>query len=643
MWVTHLTQGVFMNKETTNTDVKQSWPTYSEYLRYCTEIGINSKLSKQEWNDFEKEIASKTEDKHYHGLGFMPGPAFRPSPRLSPISPIKPGNSIPTNSPIKTGPPTPQGPSGMSGPSGLVSDLFDLYSTLSDPTVPPGDKAGRVATTIIGLLDASAEARGGNVKVQKDENERNLAQSYQLKYAAFSIKPPAIEVSYSPDIPNTVFSDYYRTVNDKDANVYLSSNVFRIPQDDPDIENYINNILIPDLQTRANVNVNFNVNAEQVFTPAKVTSYMSQVMVAMQTYYSLANILAYPALEGNSNTGMYRLRSMISADDINALNLLGERLNNIPIPPRLRELAFWLSGIYKSTNQCPNSPVLMITPLTFENFNQYPWDNNGNGYFSQIKSSIQFLINALNPDATVSGSWDGRFVNMLAKVCPGWLGAEMGSSSGIPLHDPHWMDVWSNSSSSVTTADSTGAQKAVPVLSIAQDRGETIRYVTHCTEISGINQALFSTSLGNNNWSGLLMPAESTVPNQGSDGTPYYGSTNRLVFSSGSGVGEGAFYPYYGSASTQSNFQDDGYGFNYPVSQSGWYNNPGAGLANNFYMPVDCQPVRGMNLSSNLDPSYMSTRWLMSFDEALTGISRTPRTSKRRSNKKSSSDLDKMD
>lgn len=466
---------------------------------------------------------------------------------------------------------------------------------------------------------------------------------FMYSNTAFSVKPPAIEVSYSPNIPNTVFSDYYRTVKDKDAIVYLSSCVWRIPQDDPDIENYLNNILIPDLQTRANVNVNFNVNAEQVFTPVKVTSYMSQVMVAMQTYYSLANVIAYCANTTNNNRGMYELRNMISAEDIQTLQLLGERLNNIPIPPRLRELAFWLSGIYKSQSNCPNSPVCMITPLTFENNNLYPWDNNGNGYYVSIKSSIQFLINALNPDATVTGSWDGRFLNMLAKVCPGWLGAEMGSASGIPLHDPHWMDVWSNSPSSVVAADSLGTQRAVPQLANAADRGEEIRYVTHCTEISGVNQALFSTHLGSNNWSGLLMPAESTVPNQSNDGNQHQGNTNRLVFSSGSGVTEGAFYPYYGQASTASNFNDNGYGYNFPVSQSGWYNTPGEQLENNFYMPVDCQPVNGMNLSSNANPSYMSTRWLMSFDEALTGMTSKSRTSKKRSKKVSKDDLDKLD
>nr|QIS87974.1 MAG: hypothetical protein [Tolstikov virus] len=36
-------------------------------------------------------------------------------------------------------------------------------------------------------------------------------------------------------------------------------------------------------------------------------------------------------------------------------------------------------------------------------------------------------------------------------------------------------------------------------------------------------------------------------------------------------------------------------------------------------MPVDCQPANGMNLSSNANPAYQSTRWLMSFDEAFTG------------------------
>jgi hypothetical protein len=408
-----------------------------------------------------------------------------------------------------------------------------------------------------------------------------------------------------------------------------------MPAKDPQVVRYVEQILIPDLQTRANVSVNFNVDAELTFTFGRVSTYMELIMRAMRTYYSYANILAYQSHTSNSNTGMYELRDMISAEDINLIGLLGERLNNIPIPPRLRELAFWMSNIYKSNSDCPNSPILMIVPFSFSmNGNAGPTvDGNGRGFSNGISASISQIINELNPGVNNpqgASFFNDRFINMLAKVCPGWLNTPMGSATGIPLHDPHWMDVWSNSPCYFVSPRSATDSKAfnVPYLEQGGSLGEEIPYVTHATTISGINQALFSVQFNGTSssfpkeWSGMLRPQASVNTQVDGNQNQYFGETNRFFFASGPGSAQnGVLYQYGGDAI-------DNFGHNpssFVNSQSAWYNTPGSlpsGVTNEFntkYMPADSQPANGMNLSSNAQPAYMSTRWLMSFDEAFSG------------------------
>uniref|UniRef100_A0A2V0RAR8 Capsid protein n=1 Tax=viral metagenome TaxID=1070528 RepID=A0A2V0RAR8_9ZZZZ len=610
-----------MDKDIKDNKTDKTWPSYSQYLGYCSELNITSMLSLDEWIELGNNC--ELEDKHHHGLGFAPPVPLmpsRPSPQLPRTSPLlNPSGGFDFGA----------GVTGMLGPNNIISKLFDIYDNLSDPTKSNSEKVRIAVETVLNEVAKNAGSKGGNIKVPKDAiREASLKSSP----TSFSVKMPAVESSYSPEIPNTLYSDFYRTAGDRDANLYVTSLNWNMPANEPQVTDYVERILIPDLQTRANISVNFNVNAEQVFTFGKVSSYMREVMLAMQTYYSYANIIAYCGKNGNSNTGMYALRDMISAEDINRLTLLGERLNNIPIPPRLRELSYWMSNIYKSQSECPNSPIMLIVPFSFAGAQPPGYDDNGNGYYSGIIPTIDTIIDRLNPgidNPLGVDFFNNRFINMLAKVCPGWLGTPMGSADGVPLHDPHWMDVWSNSPCKLVSADTAALVKSyyVPFLENGTDRGAELKYITHSETISGINQALFSTwqynTAAGTGWSGMLVPKTSISKKAIGGAVIYYGVTNRFLFGSTT-TPNGTYELLY--AYSGSNSQNEGV-FNYANSQSGWYNTPSEDVItgttsigdNATFMPVDCQPANGMNLSSNANPSYQSTRWLMSFDEALSG------------------------
>lgn len=616
-------------KETQSQNVR---PTYGDYLKYAAKFKLDSLLNKDQFNrlveygetgegEFPSELLPK--------LGYVPPTPFpgyiiKPGPKM----PVNPNPKNPLNPPGGGG----KGPTipDLSGFSDPVGTLFELYETLADPNAAPASKI----KTIVGLVDKITKGGGGegNIKPGKTPASSVAPSPSNL---GINIKPNAIEVSYEPNIDNTLYSNYYRTNLDRDSNVYVTQCTLHLPQGDPDVRGYIENILIPDLQTRANVSVNFNVNAGNTFTYDKIITYMDKIMEAMSVYYSYSNILAYCSATSNNNTGMYKLREMISVQDIQNLYLLSERLNNIPIPPRLRELCYWISNIYKASNGDPNTPILFNTPLQLYG-NETDVDGNGYGYQSYIGSVIPELITALNPPNSVGSSFDGNMINMLAKVCPGWLGTPMGSAPGIPLFDYNFLDYWANSPCQVVSADADQSDAKVPYVGNGS-RSHPIEYVSFSDELSGMSQALFSTYIfgGVNLWSGLVVPTTSATRNF--DGGLQEGSSNRFIFAKSGGLHDGEFYPYYGNRGTQHFNASNPYsqkGGDYPKSQGLWFNNPGPSddtiNYNYTYIPPTSQMLLGMNLSSNSMPALNATRWLMSFDEAFSRSSDKPARSRGR-------------
>jgi len=616
--------------------VAEDLPSYASYKQYASHLKLKSLLSEKEWDEFLKLYSKQehTESELVHGLGFTP---------LAPRMPFMPGPNMPKTNPFTRGTPFSNpfngaggdGPGNMEGPNNVFGPGMEAWETFSDPNSSTLQKI-QTAVNLMNELGKAFGSKGGNIDVPKSQFPISAAGSGGT---TLNLRPKAIEISYSPNITNTVFSDYYREVREYDANLYISSISFQMPPNDSGVTNYVNNILIPDLQTRANMAVGFNVNAEQNFTVNKICGYITTVTDAMMLYFFYCNILSYTALTSNTNTGVYALREMISVEDVQLIEILGERLNNLPIPPRLREWAFWMMGVYKSNNNVPNSPVLMFAPCEFTRSSNLTYD--GYDYMVAITPRIQTLIAELNPVGSSSTTFDGKMLNMLAKVCPGWVGQAMGSGNGIPMHDPHWMDVWSNSPSAVNTATGVSTTRLIPQpeYGASDVNSAPIKYVSHCDSLSGVNQAIFSSySNATGVWSGLIKPDTSAYLYSDGGGQPASsGYTNRFIFAHNPSHPDGRLWPYAGMFGGQIfvDSADD----NYPLSQSGWYGHTSISAQGTFYPPVDTQAVLGMSLSSNRIPTYQTVRWLMSFDEALSGSS-TSRTNRR---SRKSRDKDKED
>jgi len=589
--------------------------SYDDYIIWCSLQGIIKPLSESEFGQLLLDVKNNELDTdRLHGLGFVPaigGGGVRPRRSVNLSNRYNPS---PNNATL----------SGMRGAPDIIAKGMGVWDQISNPNSTTRSAARQAINTMRGIKQIF-DGMGGNINTGGIPNIPGMRQSSEGPKGAllFNIKPNPIEISYSPSIPNTIYADTYRQVSNRDANLYMSSIYYKLPTGDSTVTDYVEKILIPNLELRANNSASFNTNSYINFTYPKVTGYIETVANALLVYFSLTNIISYCA-NGGKNTAMWALKEMISAEDMLLIDTLGERLTNLPIPPRLKEQMYWLTNVYKATNNVPNSPILLLTGMTF---GTPVLDGESDDYFTTMNPRVQYYIDALRPPVTSTSEFDMRMLDMMAKVLPGWLKQGIGPGFGIPVHDGHWYDVWMNSpTSSYTGGDTINVPNA-------QDTNTDIDYVSVNDDFSGVSQYLFS-AFYDSEWSGAIEPTLSTIT---SDGV-IQAFTNRFVFRKGKNNAspEGALYPYYAcnprGAFGTSDMQ---------LSQSGWFNHvyqsSSAGPTFNYTFPgATTQAVRGLNILSNQKPSYESTQWIMSFDEAFSGATKSKDDRKGNTRRKSS-------
>uniref|UniRef100_A0A8J9RR34 Capsid protein n=1 Tax=viral metagenome TaxID=1070528 RepID=A0A8J9RR34_9ZZZZ len=586
---------------------KKPQPTYADYLCWASLEGILEPISELQFEDLLKDIENDDfSSNSIHGLGLVP----------TLIGGVRPRPSINLNSRVNSRPGGASLPN-LRGMPDVIATGMGVWDQISNPDSTTRSTVREVTQTMRGIRQRF-EGMGGNVNVKGNPTVPGMPGGGgrgPRGALLFNIKPDPVEISYSPSIPNTVYADTFRQVKYRDANLYITSVAYQVPPNDQTVRDYVEKILIPNLELRANAATSFNTNAYINFTFEKVTSYIETVANALLVYFSLTNILSY-CKNGGTNTGMFALKEMISAEDVLLLQTLGERLTNLPIPPRLKEQLYWLTDVSKSTNNVPNTPILLFTGMTFETTPEDAYDVR---YFTEMTSRVQTYIDALNPPATSTTSFDMRMLDMMANVMPGWLKQGIGPGFGLPTHDGHWYDVWCNSPQ-LSKYGASGTLYTVPNVT---DPMEDIPYVSVTNDMSGINQALFSVYY-DYNWTGSIVPRISFIKD-GSNNV--VGFTNRLIFAQGKGTNnnvEGALYPYFDMVGS-GNFEDT----SYVLSQSGWFNqvdfSSNAPANHTAYFPsAVSQAVRGLNVISNQVPSYQSIQWIMSFDEAFSGVTKDP-------------------
>lgn len=255
-----------------------------------------------------------------------------------------------------------------------------------------------------------------------------------------------------------------------------------------------------------------------------MTEYVNSLAIAISTYLFYANTYQFTVLEGK-NSARNALRNMFDTDDLQYLQLLGQRLDGLPIPPRLyNELAHFYA-IYHTSEYSSTSSTYSFTPLTLtgeiESIDTIPTSTTTQG--------IRYCLSAqCLGSATFEVTCD-----MMARVMPEWLEVKVGSSQyNAHMYDADHLNVFANSpgvSSSPGTADST-VRYTPTWTSVTQSADQQdkhyIAFNAHSRELRGDQQAMWSAKDEGSiseDWSGFLVPVVSNIQNNTQ-------TTNRFKF-----------------------------------------------------------------------------------------------------------------
>lgn len=580
------------SKPSTDQTPKDEFP-YSSYLNFCHECHIDNILTKEQWDEF---ISGDVKPEHIPGfvnnLGFNPGPGAAAA--------------------IAGGARKVLGPAAKGlraiGKDGWA-DVVENLDTMTNPSTPLAEKA-KAATEAVNSTKNFIKDKGFNNTKIPDLNKQSLFESTSgIDPLALSRKPNPLELSYAPAIPHTAYIEYSRNpVYSSSCPLYLSQIEYQLPSSQTSVDSFFENVLLPNLRVRIAASVAFNADTS-IVVALNMRGYFNSVMKGLGIYYFYANILSYCSLTSSTNRGMFDLREQITADDMMALSRLEERLQSLPFPKELNEQAYWLFNNYKSTNDLPNSAMLKFSPIAFSSTTGLDIDDNA--YMFGLESQINTVLAELNPGAT---SGQAKLINLLARVCPDWIGNQVGVAFAGPKHDPHWMDVWSNSPSK--SFEGTGAVFNYPA---CMDDNSEVDYVTHNNEFSGMNQWLFSGWSGSK-WSGALKPLATIVTRQG-----YEFTDNRFAYyTSTDGVNN--FYPMSSGALKFSLFK-------YP--ESALYN-CGADRPGQLSTPHSTMAMLGINALANAQATMPCLQFLYNLDSVgnkarLTGFTSDKGTGKSRS------------
>lgn len=380
---------------------------------------------------------------------------------------------------------------------------------IKDAAITAGVNAGNAA---INYFNDKVTNRGPNNPGNgggggSSNSQPGKRSNYNSGYALSKAPNPSTVNLNSNVRPNCYVSDNLDAKEGKCSPLHITTGVLSFPTYVP-LQTYFDRIISFDIQSKAQSNVGFSLNISTVFTDVKIREAFNAVLYALQVYYFHMSIDTYHSEPANKNEGMIYLRQQFTPSVLEALSLLGRRLMDTPVPPKLFEFVRYLNGNYFSgVNQ--GSPLIKICPLPF----------------NQTTGSIidDTAITAAN---TGLQNYNEVFA-LLRRAVPQWTPKVLMDVPVNPAYDGNFTTLFANLPFSTTPAISTFTK--YPKVSTED---ESISYNSFINELDGVIYACTSVSLDGSTFTpGLMTPVGS--------GTTY-GNT-RLSFYEASGVKR--FYP----------------------------------------------------------------------------------------------------
>ena len=243
---------------------------------------------------------------------------------------------------------------------------------------------------------------------------------------ALSQAPNPKQVSLNTGIqPNTYTSDYMQAIENKCAPLHINCAKLQFPNYAASkLFNYFNNVIVFDLQTKAQANVGFNLNINTDFTATNILAAFNSLITALQVYFYHMSIISYHSDPSNKNEGMIYLRNQFTSQMIEDLSLLGRRLADTPCPPKLLEYVRYLSATYYSGNTS-GSPLLKISPIPG----------------SSTLTSTTAISTALTALAT---STNNQIFSLMRRAVPQWTPKVLFDPEPIPFYDANFRTIFAN-------------------------------------------------------------------------------------------------------------------------------------------------------------------------------------------------------
>jgi hypothetical protein len=261
--------------------------------------------------------------------------------------------------------------------------------------------------------------KGGGGSMSKGQNTPSNA-GYGLTDA-----PKPKEISLNTGIkPNTYVADFMEAVYGSCVPMSISGAIFRFPTTATNlINNYFQNIIAFDLQTRGQENISWALDLT-TFTPTNILNAFNSLASSFQIYFYYASILSYHSNPQNRNKGMILIRNNITPQMIDDFYRLERRLLDTPIPPKLLELLRYLSGTFYSGHGA-GSPLIKIAPIK-------P---------SPTMTNSTDLSGALSD---ISSTTNSAVYTIMRRCFPHWTPKTLYDVPTVPFYDDNFKTIFAN-------------------------------------------------------------------------------------------------------------------------------------------------------------------------------------------------------
>lgn len=352
---------------------------------------------------------------------------------------------------------------GGSGFIGTAAKIAEAYSNL-----PPEVKA-------------AAKQAVTNRFTNTSKGNQNMDGS--SSYALTRLPNPKETTLKTGVRPNTYTSDFITAEENICSPLHLSGGRLSFPTTvTHPLWTYVRENIAFQIQARAQSSVSFNLNISTKFTAENIITAISAAMYALQVFYYYRSIIAYSSNPMNQNEGMRSMRTAITPQAIQDLELLGDRLMLIPVPPNLLELVRYMNTTYTS-GTTPESALIKFCPHTV----------TATGV---DVSQIAVAYNALSSDIL------DEVFGLMRKAIPTWIVKTLYDVPVDPVHDTNFLTIWANSPSTAWNTTLSTVDK----FPIVASTDATIAYNSFTKDLDGTAFALTGMYSGTDWFPTLLSP-----------------------------------------------------------------------------------------------------------------------------------------